>query len=286
MRFAKYHGLGNDYLVLQPADFPAGLTPALIRLICDRHYGVGSDGILFGPLSSRSADFGLRIFNPDGSETGKSGNGLRIFARWLVDDGRAGSAPFSVETRGGLVTCRVSPDRRQVTVAMGQVSFDSALIPVAGSRRDVLNETLVIDEEPLLFSAATIGNPHCVILRHAASAELARQIGPKIERHALFPQRTNVQFMEVLDRANIHIEIWERGAGYTLSSGSSSVAAAAVAHKLDLCDSAITVHMPGGSLEIELDERFHATLAGPVIQVCGGTIAPQLFASPEGRSDP
>ena len=147
-----------------------------------------------------------------------------------------GGEPFTVDTAGGLVTAQVAQDGRMVTVEMGRVSFDSREIPVAGPPREVLNETLLAGATELRYCAATLGNPHCVVLREQVSAEEAQRLGPLIERDARFPRRSNVQFMQVIDRSQVRIEIWERGAGYTLASGSSSCAAAAVAHRLGLCD--------------------------------------------------
>ena len=277
MKFSKYHALGNDYIVIYTAHLQGELTPAKVRLICDRHYGVGSDGILLGPLESETSDFGLRIYNPDGSEAEKSGNGLRIFARSLVDEVLTGERAFTVETPGGAVACEVSEDGRSVKVEMGKVHFDSTLIPVSGPPREVLNETIVIDGRKLTFCAATIGNPHCVVLSQRPSPAETRRYGPQIENDPRFPERTNVQFMRVLDRANIQIEIWERGAGYTLASGSSSTAVAAVAQRLGLCDSQITVHMPGGQIAIQFDENLMATMTGPVSKICDGSIAGDLL---------
>ena len=277
MKFAKYHGLGNDYIVMRPEDAPGELTPQAIRLMCHRNYGVGSDGILLGPLPSATCDFRLRIFNPDGSEAEKSGNGLRIFARYLWDCGLAQAAPFAIETAGGAVQARVQNAGKSVTVEMGRVSFQSAEIPVAGAPREVLNETMLVDGETLTYCAATVGNPHCVVLRDQISEGDARRFGPLIETDPRFPRRTNAQFLKILDRANIQIEIWERGAGYTLASGSSSSAAAAVAHKLGLCDHDITVHMPGGALTISMDDDFSITMTGAVTRVCEGVIFDEAF---------
>ncbi len=281
MKFAKYHALGNDYLVISPQVFPAVMSPALIRRICDRNFGVGADGILWGPLKSDSANFGVRIFNPDGSEAEKSGNGLRIFARSLGDKRLVTGDWFAVETLGGIVKCQIQNDGKIVRVRMGKVSFDSAEIPVTGPPRQVLNEIIEVGGDSFTYCAATIGNPHCVVRVDNPTPELARQYGPLIETHPSFPNRTNVQFMQVLDRANIRLEIWERGAGYTLASGSSSTAAAAVAHKLGFCDAAISVHMPGGQLEIELDTDFQAMMTGPVTKICEGTLAEEGLASVE-----
>jgi diaminopimelate epimerase len=163
MRFSKYHALGNDYLVLSPDEVKGALTSAQIRLICDRHYGVGSDGILLGPLEAPDGDFGLRLFNPDGSEFEKSGNGLRIFCRYLWDRGQVHEQPFTIMTPGGKVIAQVHEGGRSVTVEMGQVSFDSRRIPVTGPQREVINETMMVGGEELQYCAATIGNPHCVV---------------------------------------------------------------------------------------------------------------------------
>jgi diaminopimelate epimerase len=277
MRFAKYHGLGNDYLVVEPSELGRELGPAEIELVCHRNYGAGSDGILWGPLATKEADFALRIFNPDGSEAEKSGNGLRIFSRYLFDTGRVKSDPFTILTLGGKVRSRVHPGGQQVDVEMGRVSFESTRIPVAGPPREVINETLEVLGHTYTFCAATIGNPHCVLPMSDVSASLARSVGPAIEVEPRFPNRTNVQFLKVLGRSDIQIEIWERGAGYTLASGSSSSAAAAVARKLGLCDREITVHMPGGLLKITVEDDFSIGMTGPVTRVCQGTLDPEAF---------
>ena len=279
MKFWKYHALGNDYLVIDPKDLPSPLTPEQIKTICHRNFGVGSDGILLGPLPSTKARFGLRIFNPDASEAEKSGNGLRIFSRYLWDRRLVGNDEFTLETPGGVVKATVFDAGKMVRVEMGRVSFWSDQIPVSGPRREVLKETIEVGGKTFTFCAATIGNPHCVVLL-ATTPDLARQFGPLLESHPNFPNRTNVQFLHVLDRRNIHIEIWERGAGYTLASGSSSSAAAAVAHRLGLCDRSLTVHMPGGRLAIEIGEDFDVLMTGPVTRVAEGTMAEEMFAAP------
>jgi len=272
MKFHKYHALGNDYLVLDPADCPVLYTPAHIKRICHRNFGLGSDGILYGPLATERADFGLQIWNPDGSEAEKSGNGLRIFARFLHDCGRVGERPFTVETPGGVVKATVHDPQGEIEVEMGRVSFESAAIPVTGPRREVLNETVELNGRPYRFCAATIGNPHVILPLEEISPELACELGPILENMtARFPNRTNVQLLQVLDRTHIRIEIWERGAGYTLASGSSSSAAAAVAHKLGLCDETITVHCPGGDIGIRLSPDFDVDMTGPATRV--GTYA-------------
>jgi diaminopimelate epimerase len=277
MHFVKYHALGNDYIVWDPAHADAELTASQIRLLCHRNYGLGSDGILVGPLEGSEEAVAVRIFNPDGSEAEKSGNGLRIFARYLWDQGRARGTPLAIHTLGGTVTAQVHKGGREVTVDMGALSFDSTLIPVEGPPREVINEIILVNGEQLHFCAATIGNPHCVVLRDELSAEEARKWGPLIEVDPRFPNRTNVQFMKILDRGNIRIEIWERGAGYTLASGSSSSAAAGVAHKLGLCNPSIAVHMPGGTIHIAVSEEFMISMRGPVTKIAEGIISKELF---------
>jgi len=277
IQFAKYHALGNDYLVIEPVGVAGELTCDEVQRICDRHYGVGADGILLGPYQDARCDFGLRLFNPDGGEFEKSGNGLRIFSRYLWDRGMVGTEPFTISTPGGIVTSRVHNGVRSVTVEMGAISFDSQKIPVRGPAREVLGETLEVGGRTLRYCAATIGNPHCVILCDSVSAREAQEVGSLIETDTRFPNRTNVQFMQVLDRANIQIEIWERGAGYTLASGSSSCAAAAVAHRLGFCDPQIAVHMPGGVIQISIRGDGTVTMTGSVTKICDGVLSTELF---------
>ena len=275
MRFRKYQALGNDYIVLERADLrgadsgradPQDLRPALRRRL-RRH-----------PRRGRAPDGGLalRIFNPDGSEAEKSGNGLRIFARYLWDEGRVGDEPFAVATKGGAVRCQVRDGGRMVFVEMGAARFDSELIPVAGPPREVVGEPMDAGGEHLRFTGVTVGNPHCVVHVDEPTPELARRLGPVLETHALFPKRTNVQFVRVLGRHRIAIEIWERGAGYTLASGSSSCAAAAASVRLGLCSGDVTVDMPGGSLEIGVGDDYALTMLGPVGRVADGAIADEL----------
>jgi len=299
MRFWKYHALGNDYIVMDQKDLSAPLTIEQVKIICHRNFGVGSDGILLGPLPSTKAPFGLRIYNPDGSQAEKSGNGLRIFSRYLWDRKLVTDQEFAIETAGGVVKSTVFDSGRMVRVEMGKVTFWSNEIPVNGSRREVINEKISVGGEEFTFCSASVGNPHCVVVGRVApraptspatevkgivqgalpeiTADLAKLYGPLLETHANFPNRTNVQFLKVLDRANIQIEIWERGAGYTLASGSSSSAAAAVAHKLGLVDGSVTVHMPGGKLSIEISKAYDILMTGPVTKVSEGTLSEEIF---------
>jgi len=276
IKFHKYHGLGNDYIVIDPRETKISLTEATIRLLCHRNFGVGSDGILYGP-EIQGKNFNLRIFNPDGSEAEKSGNGLRIFSRYLWDSGLVKTSPFVIHTIGGDVQSEVMNNGDMIKIEMGQVTFLASKIPIKGEEGEVINRDIVIQGKSFRYCAANIGNPHCVLLCDEISPELAKEYGPHIENHAIFPRKTNVQFMKVLDTKHIQIEIWERGAGYTLASGSSSIASAAVAFKLGLCGNSITVQMQGGDLSIEFTKDFKATMIGPVVAICEGTVKDNFF---------
>jgi len=277
MRFSKYQGLGNDYLVVEAAGLRCPLEPALVRRICDRHRGAGSDGILVLEAPRADGVAAVRIWNPDGSEAEKSGNGVRIVARYLHDEGRVGSEPFVLETAGGPVRCRV--DGGAIDVDMGAVSFDSRVIPVAGAAREVVDEPLAVGTRALRITAVTIGNPHCVVVLDAISETLACELGPVLERHPLFPNRINVQLVQVLDAHAIRIEIWERGAGYTLASGSSSCAAAAACVRLGHCASPVAVHMPGGRLDVRVAPDWQVGMTGPATRVYVGELTPAFLAA-------
>lgn len=276
MKFHKYQALGNDYIVVEGVQ-AADLSPARIVRICDRHFGVGSDGILLPEPDPQGVGHGLRILNPDGSEAEKSGNGLRIFARYLWDQRRVDTSPFPVHTAGGRVLCQVRDGGRMVFVEMGHAGFDSRKIPVAGPPREVVREAIEVGGRTLAFTGVTVGNPHCVIHVDAVERTLAETLGPLLETHPLFPNRINVQFVKVLDPHRIQIEIWERGAGYTLASGSSSCAAAAASVKLGLCRGDVTVLMPGGTLKIGVAPDYALTMEGPARKVAEGVIAQDLL---------
>ena len=300
----KYQALGNDYLVVDPAEVRISLSASAISALCDRNRGVGSDGILYGPILSPSSlvvgsPFGLRIFNPDGSEAEKSGNGLRIFSLYLYERGLVADEPFQVQTKGGMVECRILAtkdiyaddacsreegyeeerdedsekhnedleerhEERHIEVSMGEPRF------LPGS------STLAIDGLEFRTVRVSMGNPHCVLLIQHPTEELARSIGPLVENHPDFPNRTNVQFLEVIDRKTIRIEIWERGAGYTLASGSSSCAAAVAARRRGLVDDEVTVKMPGGALTIDMREP-NIRMTGPAVRSFDLVFSPYLM---------
>jgi diaminopimelate decarboxylase len=286
--FWKYQALGNDYIMLDPQAWPEPPTPQQIRRICDRHRGVGADGVLWGPIG-RSAPFGVRLFNPDGEEFEKSGNGLRIFARYLWDRRLPYGPDFEIDTPGGQVTAHVlDAVGSRIAMDMGRLSFDSQEIGLAGSPRTVIEEAVEVDGRRVRITAVTIGNPHCVVFSDGQSsdvagdfadpsAELAQRVGPKLERLPLYPNRTNVQFAQAIDLHTLRIEIWERGAGYTLASGTSSCAAAGAAIRTGRCASPVTVQMPGGTMLVEGDANWATRLTGTVDFVCSGELGSSLL---------
>lgn len=274
MIFHRYHGLGNDYLVCHHS-VASQLTSKQIRRICDRHYGIGADGLL---IDIDDADIpALRIINPDGSKAEKSGNGLRIYARYLFDIGRVGHQPFLVNTLGGQVRCEVTEGAHQVIVDMGQAKFSPSALPASVEGDEALALPLVVGGHTLSATLVSMGNPHCVIKVEKLDLHLVKQLGAEIETLSIFPKRTNVQFVQVLDRRNISIGIWERGAGYTLASGSSSCAAASAMHKLGHVDENVTVHMPGGQLAIRFSGDFQVNMRGPVQKIATLTLDDDCF---------
>ncbi len=278
LRFAKFHVLGNDYLVVDPTRTAFDPAPSLIQALCDRRLGIGSDGLLLGPLEvpEHPGAFGLRIFNPDGSEAETSGDGLRIFARYLFEAGHAHGTECQIHTLGGLSAARfLAPDGSLVQVDMGVPSFKAGDIPFTGisSQLEVLETPLFLPTGPVTITALSLGNPHCVVFPGEVSQANACRLGPKIERHPEFPERVNVLLVEVVDRRRIRIEIWERGAGYTPASG-SSCAAAAACRRLNLVEDRVTVQMPGGTLDIEFAPEGHILMSGPVQPVFDGHLHP------------
>lgn len=265
MLLVKSHGLGNDYLILdrwapsEPAPSPRHrVNAAMAVALCDRHRGIGGDGVL-EPVLSERATAGLRIWNPDGSLAEKSGNGLRIFARWLVDH-RGAPPELTVEVASGVVRCLVRDE--DVTVEMGRATFSPEQIPAT---RPLRLEPVPIGGRTLRLTAVGMGNPHCVVFLDEPLDRLPwRAWGEALERHPLFPNRTNVQFARVLAEDLVEVRVWERGAGETASSGSSACAVGAAARSLGFTGPDLRISMPGGTLLVGVGEDLQITLRGPV----------------------
>lgn len=282
LSFSKYHGLGNDYLIYDPQKNACALTEADVRKICHRNYGLGSDGILVGPVW-KGNEISVRILNPDGGEAEKSGNGVRIFSRYLKDAGYVKTEEFDLLTLGGRVhVTYLDPKGKMLKVDMGTLSFMSDVVGVTGPVREVVRETMSFGTKEYECTCVSIGNPHCVIPMEKVSEKTVCEIGRYSETAEYFPNRINTQIVKVLDRNNIQIEIFERGAGYTLASGSSSCAAAGAAHKLGLVDGDVQVHMPGGILRIEIDADWNVRMTGSVNRVGEMTLCDEVLQSPFG----
>lgn len=260
IEFRKYHSMGNDYLVVDPRGLSSRPDPQAIRVLCDRTAGVGSDGALIGPLRDGSG-LDLRFYNPDGSGAEKSGNGLLIYSWFLYEQGLAGAGRFPLMTEGGEVGAEIlDPESRVVRIDMGPASFDARAMGLRCDDEELVGTELLLDGRPYQVSCVSMGNPHCAVLMNKVTPGHARFLGPMIEGHELFPHRANAVFYEVTGRSSLTIEIWERGAGYTLSSGTSACAAAAAARRLGLVDDELEVRMPGGSLALRLEgDRVHMT---------------------------
>ena len=265
MRFSKWHGLGNDYLLVERADVGSDLDPTLVRRLCDYHFGVGSDGVL-EVRSTEGTTADVVIWNPDGSTAELSGNGTRIAARWLARRMEAEE-----------VVIRVGP--REVVARMRggfEVETDMGAVEVAPA------EELDVDGTRLEFTPVSVGNPHAVIAHEPDRAELLR-LGPLVETHPRFPERTNVQLVRVDSTREATVGVWERGAGETLSSGTSACAVAAAAVVNGWCESPVTIHLAGGDLLVELDGDLRARLVGPAQEICTGEVSAELLEDVRGR---
>jgi len=263
--FVKSHGLGNDYVVADAARFGVTLTPERVRLLCHRHLGLGSDGIL--EVQAADDRFVVRIWNPDGSLAERSGNGLRIVAKFLSDHGYTDESAFSIETVVGPVKTEVyRADGRveAVRLEMGKAAIDRAVtsLPVRGKKLDV--------------TVVSVGNPHCVIFHEPHTRKALFELGPQVENHAQFPARINVQLAEIESHRRVRALVWERGAGHTLASGTSACAVAAACFDRGLVGNAVTVVMEGGQLEVEVAQDLSIIMTGPVEEVFEGTLSPDL----------
>jgi diaminopimelate epimerase len=278
--FVKTHGLGNEYIILDEDNITFELTENAIKRICNVNFGIGSDGILL-KVSSEKYNIGLKIFNPDGSEAEKSGNGLRIFCKYVFDYRIITNKEFTVETKGGIVKANIKEIKNGkahiISVDMGKAIFESALIPTKFEKKEVVDELIKIEDKEYLINCVSVGNPHCVIIKEELNIEEIKKYGTFIENYHMFPNRINVQFAKIINRKEVEVLIWERGAGFTLASGSSSCAVASVLRKKGLIDSSVTIKMLGGQLEIEMDESFSIRMTGEVRQICEGFLNEELI---------
>lgn len=275
---SKYQGLGNDYLILDAKKNHMQLIGKKIALMCRRGFGLGADGVLYGPVEI-NGKMGVRIFNSDGSESAISGNGVRIFAKYLIDQGYVTDSKFDVETLAGTMHVETLNARAtEFCVNMGKASFISREIPVTGEIREVVNEVFTFGDKEYKATCLTIGNPHCIIFADQVSPQAVMELGPLVENAEEFPNRMNLQLCHLIDKGNIDIEIWERGSGYTRASGTGSCAAAAAAYRLGLVESRVNVNQPGGMIQIDIKEDGTLYMTGTVGYIADMTIAEGFFS--------
>ena len=263
--FVKGHGLGNDYIVLDGERFGIALTPERVRLLCHRNLGLGSDGVI--EVSKRGDRFFARIWNPDGSEAERSGNGLRIAAKFLSDHGYTIESVFVIETIAGPVTTEVyrrAGRVHAVRLEMGRAAIDRSV------------KSLDVGRDHLDVTVVSVGNPHCVIFGEPLTRERLFALGPLVERHARFPDRINVQIAAAEARDRSRALVWERGAGHTLASGTSACAVATACFDRGLVNGKVTVVMEGGQLELEIGPDLSLVMTGPAEEVYVGVLSPDL----------
>lgn len=272
LKFTKMHGLGNDFVVFDAINQSVSLSKQSLLQIADRHFGIGFDQVLLiEPPRLQNTDFHYRIFNADGSEVEACGNGARCFARFVYDKGLSNKSTIPVGTQAGKITLRLLQNGN-VEVDMGIPIFEPSQIPFKAPRQE-MTYTLNVSEQHLTISALSMGNPHVVINVSNVKKAPVAQLGPMIENHPLFPQRTNVGFMQIDRRSEIHLRVYERGTGETLACGSGACAAVVAGRQLGLIDEEVVVHLPGGDLVVKWhSEGQPVFMQGPAETVYEGTI--------------
>ena len=274
----KYQGLGNDYLVLDPHKNRVELAGRRIALMCRRGFGLGADGVLYGPVEI-NGKMGVRIFNSDGTESAISGNGVRIFAKYLMDQEYVKEKKFSIETLSGPIEVECLNSRAtEFRANMGKASFLSREIPVTGEVREVVDEAFSFGGGEYRATCLTVGNPHCIVFMDEISGEKVKKLGPYVENAEEFPDRMNLQICRKIDTGNLEIEIWERGSGYTKASGTGSCAAAAAAYRLGLVERRVNVNQPGGMIQIDIQDDGTLFMTGSVGYVADVRMAASFFS--------
>jgi len=276
MKFSKWQGCGNDFVLINCLQDKVADYAAFAQEVCDRHYGVGADGILVVEPSVK-ADFRMRIFNTDGSEAEMCGNGIRCFARYLYDSHLTDKKEFTVETGAGVLVPRLIFEGDTVSgvrVDMGEPILEGDEIPVKGfGRRHVVNEKLTVNGKDYAMTCVSMGNPHCVIYVDDAEGFPIHELGSSFEHHPAFPRKTNTEFVEVKDRGHVRMRVWERGAAVTLACGTGSCATAVAGVLTGRTDRSVEVQLDGGTLHVEWDEASnHVFMTGPAELVFTGEL--------------
>jgi len=274
-RFTKMHGCGNDYVYVNAGSERIDDPSALARVISDRRFGIGSDGLIL-ILTSDAADFRMRMFNPDGSEA-HCGNGLRCVAKFVYDHRMTDKSQLTIETLAGVLSVTLGVDDNYVTKVsanMGRPRLDRTEIPMEGAPGDVLDEPFSIDGETFSVTCLSMGNPHCVICVDDIESFPVATIGPRIENAGVFPERTNVEFVQVLSPTEVRQRTWERGAGETLACGTGASAVCVAGVLTGRTQEELLIHLAGGDLELSWKDRADVVLTGPAVTVYEGVYDP------------
>lgn len=275
MKFTKMHGLGNDYVYVNCFEEKIDNPPAVARFVSDRHFGIGSDGlIMINP--SKTADFEMEMYNADGSRGEMCGNGIRCVAKYVYDYGLTDKTQISVETLGGIKYLDLTVEDGKVSlvkVDMGKPELEADLIPIISEREQVIDEPIEVDGKEYHMTGVSMGNPHAVIYVDDVKGLNLEKIGPKFENHERFPKRINTEFVHCIDRQTVEMRVWERGSGETLACGTGACAVAVSSILNNLTDTRVTVKLLGGDLQIEWDrEKDRVFMTGPATVVFDGVI--------------
>ena len=280
--FSKMHGLGNDYIIFDESGkiiIHEEKKPEFVEEICRRGFSVGADGVIFvAPPRTENADIRFRIFNSDGSEAEMCGNGIRCFAKYVYENEIVNSDEILVETEGGIKEVDLDVEGGEVvasTVDMGVASFKTADIPMECNKEEFLDSELIVDGKPYKMTAVNVGNPHAIIFTENIEDIELNKIGPLIENHPAFPQKTNVHFVNIINRKEIEMITWERGAGFTFACGTGATSSVIAGYKLGKLDEEVEVHLPGGELLIivyELGEEVRIFMEGEAVLVFDGVM--------------
>lgn len=275
LRFSKMHGLGNDFMVVDLVTQHFAFRPEFVRQLSDRQFGIGFDQLLIVETPSNpDVDFRYRIFNADGTEVEQCGNGARCFARFVHDARLTAKNPIKVETNSGIIELRLE-NNDDVVVNMGAPKFEPSSLPfTADTQNDKYNISVPLNEGTYecQVGAVSMGNPHAVVVVDDLQSEIVNQLGPEIEKHADFSKRVNAGFMQILNRGEMDLRVYERGAGWTLACGTGACAAMVTAHKWGLVDDEVKVNLPGGSLTVKWDGQGDVVMTGPTAKVYEGRI--------------
>ena len=272
--FTKWQGTGNDFVMIDCLKEPeADYVSAAVEL-CDRHYGIGAEGILL-VLPSDKADIRMQIINADGSEAEMCGNGIRCFASYVYEKGYVKFEEFTVETGAGILVPKIMEKHgaeAMVKVDMGEPILEGEKIPVAGyGMNRIVAEPITVKDKEFKMTCVSMGNPHCVIFVDDAENFPIHEYGPLVERHEKFPKRVNAEFIQVIDRKHLRMRVWERGAAVTLACGTGACATTTAAILNDFTDRNIEIQLDGGKLNIEWADNNHLYMTGPAVQVFAGT---------------